>query len=393
MIKENIIKGLADILHKDCESVRSYPPNASLSEIGLTSLLLVSLIIKYEELFGIEILDSDLVFDNFSTIAKIQTVLSKYHQADEMKKVLIVDADDVLWKNISGEEEIIIDRQVLQFQDLLLNLYEKGVLLCLCSKNKKAIISTAFANPQMLVKKEHFVIFHTSKHNKASSILNISQKLGLPTSSFVFVDDSQYELGFVNLNLPDVTTILADYKDFGFCGHIKQLFDKTQNLPDQDRTKLYRAQIDREKQRKKFTSVMEYNRFLNTQLVCRKATEADCSRLADMSQRIHQFNLSNKKYEEAELHACLSDSSCQITILSASDNYGDMGIVGMAVVRVGTIEAFMLSCRVLDRGFECVLLNHLKSENALLKGCYHPNGKNMRYKDFYRTNGVTQYDN
>ena len=52
-----------------------------------------------------------------------------------------------------------------------------------------------------------------------------------------------------------------------------------------------------------------------------------------------------------------SDDHCVLAV-SATDRYGDMGIVGSAIIRLRPqiiIEAFMLSCRAFDRGFErCV---------------------------------------
>ena len=78
-----------------------------------------------------------------------------------------------------------------------------------------------------------------------------------------------------------------------------------------------------------------------------------------------------------------------ILSLSARDKYGDMGIIGMAVIKKSTIEAFMLSCRAFDRDFEISLLDKIKEyvpDN--LCGIYKHTSKNARYADFYKNNGV-----
>ena len=115
----------------------------------------------------------------------------------------------------------------------------------------------------------------------------------------------------------------------------------------------------------------------------------ECSRLSELSVRTHQFNLSNREYTKEELENFLCDSNYKIFSLSAQDKYGDMGIVGMAVVNRNVIEAFMLSCRVFGRDFEKILINKIKdASSAPIFGVYVPTDKNYLYSDFYRDNGV-----
>lgn len=116
-------------------------------------------------------------------------------------------------------------------------------------------------------------------------------------------------------------------------------------------------------------------------------------RLAELSERTHQFNLSAKQYSEQTLSALLEDSAYTVLSLSARDKFGDMGIVGMAVAKHDIIEALMLSCRVFDRGFEYILLDKLKEIiGKPLYGVFSPNPKNLRYADFYSQNNVTTTD-
>ena len=88
-------------------------------------------------------------------------------------------------------------------------------------------------------------------------------------------------------------------------------------------------------------------------------------RLAELSQRTNQCNLSVARYSESDLVSLRRDASVSVFALSASDKYGDMGIVGGAVLRKGEvalIESFFVSCRAFDRGFEVLLLSCLQSE-------------------------------
>ena len=390
MNKKKIIELLAEELEFLPAKLEKYQSNLSLAEIGLTSLRFISFVVKLEEAFGIEILDSDLLFENFLTMDKMFETLQKYFIDEHpIKKCLILDADGVLWKGISGEEDILIDKQVLDFQTILLDLYNRGVLLCVCSKNEDFLIDSSFNNPNMLLKKENFVIILSNRTDKATNICAIADELNLSLDSMVFVDDSDYEIGFVSVNLPEVQCVKFNYYDNYVIEKISALFLDIQATLDINRTQLYLEQKSREKDKLKFTSIEEYNASLMTNVVIERAKEEDCARLAELSSRTHQFNLSAQSYTENQLHEMLANAEYDIFSLSVDDKYGRMGIVGMAILKDEIIESFMISCRAFDRDFELMLLNVLKAaSNASLQGRYVETDKNKRYASFYSDNEV-----
>ena len=390
MNKQKIIALLAEALEILPEELEKYQSETPLTEIGLTSLKFISFIVKLEEVFDIEILDSDLLLENFLTTDKMFLTLQKYFIDEHpMKKCLILDADGVLWKGISGEEDILIDKQVLDFQTHLLNLYDRGVLLCVCSKNEDFLIDHSFENPNMLLKKENFVIILSNRTDKVTNICAFADKLNLSLDSVVFVDDSDYELGFVEVNLPDVQCIKFNYYNTYVTEKISKPFADIQATSDINRTQLYLEQKSREKEKLRFTSVEEYNASLMTNAVVERAKAEDCARLAELSSRTHQFNLSARSYTEDQLNEMLANPEYTIFSLSVDDKYGRMGIVGMAVLKKSVIESFMISCRAFDRDFELMLLNTLKKISSVhLQGIYVKTDKNKRYASFYADNGV-----
>ena len=390
MNKQKIIALLAEALEILPEELEKYQSETPLTEIGLTSLKFISFIVKLEEVFDIEILDSDLLLENFLTTDKMFLTLQKYFIDEHpMKKCLILDADGVLWKGISGEEDILIDKQVLDFQTHLLNLYDRGVLLCVCSKNEDFLIDHSFENPNMLLKKENFVIILSNRTDKVTNICAFADKLNLSLDSVVFVDDSDYELGFVEVNLPDVQCIKFNYYNTYVTEKISKPFADIQATSDINRTQLYLEQKSREKEKLRFTSVEEYNASLMTNAVVERAKAEDCARLAELSSRTHQFNLSARSYTEDQLNEMLANPEYNIFSLSVDDKYGRMGIVGMAVLKKSVIESFMISCRAFDRDFELMLLNTLKKISSVhLQGIYVKTDKNKRYASFYADNGV-----
>ena len=386
-----ILDILASVLEMDAAKLAELPPDTALSDLGLTSITFISIIVKVEEAFDIEVLDSDLLLDHFATIEKMMQTLSKYFPGQSsVKKVLVLDADHVLWRGVSGEEELVIDEAVLQFQQFLLNLYRRGVLLCLCSKNEPFLIEEALSNPRMQLKKEQFAVLSASRTDKAEQIRTIAQELNLSPESFVFVDDSDYELGYVSLNLPMVETIKFDFDHLlPLTEKLEKQFAHVHPASDLNRTQLYREQKEREKEKHRFTSVKECNASLQTVVHCAAAELQDCARMAELSERTNQFNLSAKRYTKEELEALITAQNGFVLALSVRDKYGDMGLVGMAVVREHVIEAFMLSCRVFDRDLELEMLEKIKEcAGTPLRGVYRSNGKNARYADFYRNNGV-----
>ena len=391
MKTETILQCLSETLQKPLPQIQNLDPNTELTELGMTSLSFIAFIVKIEEALGIEVLDSDLIFENFSTLHKLFQTLAKYfpNQAP-IKKVLVLDADNVLWRGVAGEESIVIDQSIIQFQRLCIALYERGVLLCLCSKNQLHLIEQAFASLQMLLKKEHFAVLLANEKDKASNLYTIADELNLSPDSFVFADDSDYELGFIALNFPEVECVKIDHAALSdACATLSALFEHVQPTSELNRTQLYREQKEREKEKHRFTSVQEYNASLQTKVCCQKATADDCARLSELSARTHQFNLSGKQYTPEELQALLNAPDHLVLSLSVQDKYGDMGTVGMAVVQGTTIEAFMLSCRVFDRDLELVLLNEIKQRvGKALQGVYLPTDKNRRFEGFYSDNGV-----
>lgn len=390
MNREKIIALLAEELEISYEDVEKHQPTAPLSELGFTSLKFISFIVKLEEMLDIEILDSDLFWGNFQTIDNMFITLEKYFDKDiPIKKCLILDADGVLWKGISGEEDIVIDKQVLNFQRTLLDLYNRGILLCVCSKNEDFLIDRSFSDHRMLLKKENFVCMLSNRSDKVTNICTIADKLNLSFDSMVFVDDSDYELGFVSVNLHEVKCIKFDYYDTYVIEKILELFANIQATSDINRTQLYLEQKSREKEKLRFTSVEEYNASLMTSVIIRLASTEDCARLAELSVRTHQFNLSARSYTEEQLSQMLTDAEYKVFVLSVDDKYGKMGIVGMAVLKGNVIEAFMISCRAFDRDFELMLLNKLKEISSVpMQGIYVKTDKNQRYASFYTENGV-----
>lgn len=396
MTKENkkkIFGLLSEVTGHTADLLAALHSDTPLRDFGLTSIAFIQFVVALEDEFGIEVLDSDLDFGKFSTVNALIGTLEKYFSKNTLKKVLVCDCDNVLWRGISGEEPTVIDAAADTVQNELLRLYNAGVLLCICSRNQPGNISAAFRQPGMTLKREHILISKVSGNDKPSALREIAAELNLSPDSFVFVDDSDYEIGLVSALIPEIAVIRADADDPELCAKIDSCFEGADS--DIDRTKQYRDQKEREKEKLRCKSVEEYNNSLESRVKTSLCAEEDAPRVAELSQRTNQFNLSGARYTEDDVRRFIASDGYRVLSLCASDKYGDMGIVGAAVVRLAdspVIEGFFISCRVFGRGFENLLLDEVKRVSPNAGGTYRRTDKNAQFENFYTENGVTVHD-
>lgn len=392
LYKAKVLKLISKIAGIKFEDIVRMPEETKLSDIGMESIQFIQLVVEIEKEFSIEINDSDLLFEQSIDIYAVLRLIRKYVRTQyEVKKVLILDCDNVLWTGVAGEEELLLSDQNIAFQNEIIQLYRCGIILCLCSKNLENNIFEAFQSLAMPLQFAHISSYRINHRSKVDNIVEISNELNLSVDSFVFVDDSPYELEFMSRSMPEIETVQANYADLEFINKVKRLFDGT--MPTHiDRAKLYREQKEREKEKGEQLTVFEYNKLLHTETICAVANICHAKRIAELSQRTNQFNLANRRYTESELEAILKDERYLVTYISAKDKYGDMGIVGACIVQDLVIVSFFLSCRVFGRKFENALLDKVKEllRGAQLTGVYVETQKNKRFSNFYAENGVMQ---
>lgn len=394
MNKKRVFELLAKAIDISYDKLIEFPANTRLDNIGIDSLKFIQFIVDIEEELHIKINDNDLILSKFETIEELFYTLEKYFDKTSMKKILISDCDNVLWRGVAGEEDIVISEVNIELQKKLIKLYEQGVLLCLCSKNQPANITRAFTHSSMLLKEEHILLAMIDYNNKPDNVKAIAKELNLSTESIVFLDDSDYEIGLMNAMLPEVSTVKFTYEDDKYLSQLDVYFDVS--VTGSNRTQQYREQKEREKDKAKFKTVEEYNLSLQTQFSCKFAITEEAGRIAELSNRTKQFNLSDIRYTEKEIINLLEKDNYSILSFDVKDKYGDMGIVGSAVIKhegsIHIIEGFFISCRAFGRGFEDKLLDNIRSlfGNDLV-GIYRNNGKNERFANFYSSKGVTPY--
>ena len=90
-------------------------------------------------------------------------------------------------------------------QRMALSWKERGIILCVSSKNDEAIALDAFRNhPEMVLKEDDIVAFRVNWDDKAVNIRAIADTIDLGLDAFVFLDDNPAEHKRVRDALPAV---------------------------------------------------------------------------------------------------------------------------------------------------------------------------------------------
>ena len=135
------------------------------------------------------------------------------------------------------------------FQEYLLKLKQRGVMLAVCSKNDESNALAAFANrPEMVLKREDFVSFKANWLPKPENLREIASELNIGINTLVFVDDNPAEREHVRLSLPDVKVVELsdDPADYPRLLDEAALFETTAvSAEDQERTQKYHDNIKR----------------------------------------------------------------------------------------------------------------------------------------------------
>lgn len=334
------------------------------------------------------------------------------------KKCLVLDLDNTLWGGVLGEDGVdgikiggdYPGNAFLYFQEALIELSKSGILLTICSKNNEEDVIEAWnKNPYIKLKKEYISAYRINWQNKADNIREIAKELNIGLDSMVFVDDNPSERELVKLELPMVEVPDFPKKTYDLVEFYQTLLIKyfrTYKLTSEDikKTEQYKANAARSQECSKFSNMTEFIASLNINLTIQDADNFNIPRIAQMTQKTNQFNLTTKRYTEADIETMLKNGY-KAFVLSVSDKFGDNGITGLMIVHISNeiaeIDTFLLSCRILGKGIENAFFNAVINKLLELgiktvKSKYIPTQKNNQVANFYSSVGMTlekEHDN
>ncbi len=285
-------------------------------------------------------------------------------------KVILLDCDDTLWDGVCGERGpsgIVLDEPRRHLQRFMKAQQERGMLLCMVSKNSPEDVEAVFEmRPDMPLRRSDFVASRVNWELKSSNIHSIAKELQLGLDSFVFVDNNPAETAEVKANCPGVVTItLPSVADEipAFLGHVWAFDKATVTSEDRKRTQMYEGNRLRNELQTKAASYVDFLAGLDLVIDIAEVAYADLARAAQLTQRTNQFNLMTRRRTEAEVRDMLEHGPSRILKVSVRDRFGDYGLVGLITHkkkdRALLVEDFLLSCRVLGKGVEHAMLARL----------------------------------
>ena len=332
-----------------------------------------------------------------------------------VRKCIVLDLDNTLWGGVVGEDGLegiklggndAPGNAFRDFQLALLALRRRGILLALCSKNNPDDVWDVIENhPHMVLRRADFAAVRINWADKASNITEIARELNLGLDSFVFVDDNPAERAVVTTHLPAVL-VLDLPADPAYYTETLLNLDVFESLAvtaeDRARGEMYaQAQARREFTQTNAGDLTSHLEGLGIVVKIEPATAFSIPRIAQLINKTNQFNLTTRRYTEAQVRVMAESEGSRISSVTVSDRFGDFGLTGVAIVHVGAdrwlIDSFLLSCRVLGRGVEDALLAHIIEEARtagarVLQAHFVPTARNAPAQGFYAARGFRSAD-
>jgi FkbH-like protein len=331
------------------------------------------------------------------------------------RRCLVLDLDNTLWGGVVGDDgmegiEIAEGHAVGEgfraVQRLALDLRRRGIVLAVSSKNDDAVARRVFReHPEMLLRENHLAVFQANWNDKATNIKAISEELSLGLDSFVFLDDNPVERGIIRQMLPDVAVpeLPADPAYYARTLAAAGYFEST-TFSDEDRQRaaFYERNAQRVALKNSVGDVEAYYASLDMEIHFAPFDQIGRSRIVQLINKSNQFNLTTRRYSEAEVAALEQDPDCFTLQVRLTDVFGDNGMISVVICRPDppggwAIDTWLMSCRVLGRSVEQMVLRELilrARERGIsrLVGCYIASGRNDMVKDHYAKLGFAAGD-
>jgi FkbH-like protein len=329
------------------------------------------------------------------------------------RRCLILDLDNTVWGGVIGDDGIdnikiaqgdAIGEAFLDVQRAVLALRDRGVAIAVSSKNNDDVARLPFRDhPEMLLREHHIAVFQANWQDKATNIKAISEALSLGLDSFVFLDDNPVERGLVRQLLPEVAVpeLLPDPATYArtllSAGYFEAIAFSEE---DRVRADFYQDNAKRVALQARAGDVDGYLASLKMEIIFAPFDAKGRSRISQLINKSNQFNLTTRRYGEADVMAWAADPDAFTLQVRLIDTFGDNGMISVIICRprdrtTWEIDTWLMSCRVLGRKVEVMVLKEIveaaRSRGITeLIGVYRPSGRNDMVSDHYRKLGFKQ---
>jgi FkbH-like protein len=280
-------------------------------------------------------------------VAKSRPARSSPKPAEHVKCV-VWDLDNTLWAGTIGDDGPEGVTPYPWALDLIRRLDERGILQSVVSKNEHAL---AWEKIEQLGLADYLLFPAINWGPKSGNLREVAQNLNIGLDTLALVDDSAFERAEVSAALPEirvydpaVAASLLDLPEF--------------DVPITEfAAKRRLTYLDESRRRTAASSWGEdYVGFLRScgmRVRIGRPGRTERPRCLELLQRTNQFNLSGRKYGDAEFEALLDDRRFDCLFFDVTDRFGEYGIVGFAAFDTAggspVLCEFVMSCRVAQK--------------------------------------------
>jgi FkbH-like protein len=333
------------------------------------------------------------------------------------RKCLVLDLDNTIWGGVIGDDGLegiklaqgdATGEAHLALQEMALTLRQRGIVLAVSSKNEEAVARAPFRkHPEMLLKEDHFAVFQANWQDKATNIKAIAEELCLGLDAMVLVDDNPMERDLVRQMLPQVAVpeLPEDpalyARTLAAAGYFESVAFSTE---DRERAEMYQSNTRRVALQKQAGDLDSYLASLEMEILFAPFDRTNRARISQLINKSNQFNLTTRRYSEADVAAAESDRvlTLQVRLI---DRFGDNGMISVIICRpeargdsggrAWEIDTWLMSCRVLGRKVEEMVLREILMQAReagieTLVGVYRPSEKNAMVRDHYAKLGFAK---
>ena len=215
----------------------------------------------------------------------------------------------------------------------------------------------------MVLRREDFAAWRINWRDKAANVAELVEELNLGLQSTVFIDDNPAERARVGDALPEV--LVPEWPDDPL--HYVEALEALgcfapPSLTDEDlhRAAMYRSERQRGEARAAVGSLDDWLETLKTRIRVALLAPADLPRAAQLFNKTNQMNLATRRMPEADLAAWAEREGHRIWTFTVEDRFGSQGLTGVLGAKSNgdrlTVTDFLLSCRVMGRRVEDVML-------------------------------------
>lgn len=331
------------------------------------------------------------------------------------KKSLVLDLDNTLWGGIVGDDgvenleigqETSMGQVYSEFQSYVKSLKDIGVMLNVDSKNEEENALAGLNHPDGVLRPEDFILIEANWEPKSENILKIARKLNILPDSLVFADDNPAEREIVRTcgegaAVPEIGTPEQYIRVLDHNGYF-EVTDLSED--DRKRNEMYRANALRAQEEATYTDYGAYLESLQMQAWIGPFEAMYMARIAQLTNKSNQFNLTTKRYTQAEIERTAAEDGNITLYGKLEDKFGDNGVVSVVIGHAGGpeespegdgalhLDLWLMSCRVLKRDMEFAMMDSLvdacRARNMhTIYGYYYPTAKNAMVREFYAGQG------